>query len=117
MATPIWDKAEAQDVSMYDSSPYKEPLAAFAKLMLQDGRSGHSVEHIARCLPKLTRCCAPFTMLLYYMMIWTHQPKVLIDPRIEHTLPSGQQLQLLINSVLQVCPPTSGAQRPCFELT
>ena len=49
MATPIWDKAEAQDVSMYDDTPYKQPLAAFAKLMLEDGRSGHSTEHIARC--------------------------------------------------------------------
>ena len=49
VATPIWDKAEAQDVSMYDDTPYKQPLAAFAKLMLEDGRSGHSTEHIARC--------------------------------------------------------------------
>ena len=52
MATPIWDKAEAQDVSMYDDTPYKQPLAAFAKLMLEDGRSGHSTEHIARCAHK-----------------------------------------------------------------
>ena len=52
MATPIWDKAEAQDVSMYDGTPYKQPLAAFAKLMLEDGRSGHSVEKIARYVHK-----------------------------------------------------------------
>ena len=49
VATPIWDKSEAQDVSMYSATPYREPLAAFAKLMLEDGRSGHSAEHIARC--------------------------------------------------------------------
>ena len=54
MATPIWDKADAQDVSMYDDTPFKEPLAAFAKLMLEDGRSGHSSDHIARCIPKPT---------------------------------------------------------------
>ena len=47
--TPIWDKSEAQDVSMYDSTPYKAPLAAFGKLMVEDGRSGHSPEHIGRC--------------------------------------------------------------------
>jgi len=48
VATPIWDKSEAQDVSMYDSTPYKDPLAAFGKLMVEDGRSGHSAEHIGR---------------------------------------------------------------------
>lgn len=68
VATPIWDKAEAQDASMYDSSPYKEPMAAFAKLMLEDGRSGHSVEHIARCLPNFSRCCAPLTLQGYHMI-------------------------------------------------
>ena len=47
--TPIWDKSEAQDVSMYDSTPYKAPLAAFGKLIVEDGRAGHSPEHIGRC--------------------------------------------------------------------
>ena len=46
--TPIWDKSEAQDVSMYDSTPYEGPLAAFGKLMVEDGRKGHSPEHIGR---------------------------------------------------------------------
>ena len=46
--TPIWDKSEAQDVSMYDDTPYKGPLAAFGKLMVEDGRKGHSPEHIGR---------------------------------------------------------------------
>ena len=49
--TPIWDKSEAQDVSMYDNTPYKGPLAAFGKLMVEDGRKGHSPEHIGRWKP------------------------------------------------------------------
>lgn len=48
VVTPIWDKAEAQDVSMYDSTPYKSALAAFGKIMVDDGRAGHSPEHIGR---------------------------------------------------------------------
>ncbi len=48
VVTPIWDKAEAQDVSAYDNTPYKDALAKFAKIMLDDGRSGHSPEHIGR---------------------------------------------------------------------
>ena len=46
--TPIWDKSEAQDVSMYDTTPYEGPLAAFGKLMVEDGRKGHSPELIGR---------------------------------------------------------------------
>ncbi|CAL5221917.1 g4187 [Coccomyxa viridis] len=61
VATPIWDKAEAQDVSMYDDTPYKQPLAAFAKLMLEDGRSGHSTEHIARGILKALTVHCPWT--------------------------------------------------------
>ena len=53
--TPIWDKSEAQDVSMYNGTPYKGPLAAFGKLMVEDGRKGHSPEHIGRWVnPSLT---------------------------------------------------------------
>ncbi|EIE22963.1 short-chain dehydrogenase/reductase SDR [Coccomyxa subellipsoidea C-169] len=52
VVTPIWDKAEAQDISAYDNTPYKDALAKFAKIMLDDGRSGHSPEHIGRGIEK-----------------------------------------------------------------
>ena len=47
--TPIWDKAESHDVSAYEGTPYRDPLSKFSKLMLNDGRSGHTPEHIGRC--------------------------------------------------------------------
>ena len=43
---------------MYDSTPYKAPLAAFGKLMVEDGRSGHSPECIGRCVFNAAKCCA-----------------------------------------------------------
>ena len=61
MVTPIWDKAEAQNVSAYDGTPYKDALAKFAKIMLDDGRSGHTPEHIGRQESQQ----APFDEVLY----------------------------------------------------
>lgn len=46
--TPIWDKSEAMDVSAYDSTPYKQPLARFSRMMLDNGRSGLTPEHVGR---------------------------------------------------------------------
>ena len=46
VATPIWDKAEAADVSRYADTPYAEPLKKFTAFMLQGGRKGLSPERI-----------------------------------------------------------------------
>jgi len=51
VATPFYDKSEAQDMTMYDSTPYKQPLAAFGKVFIGDGRSGYSPERIGRYRP------------------------------------------------------------------
>ena len=48
MATPIWDKVQAHDLSRYESTPYKAALALFGELMVRDGRTGHSPEHIGQ---------------------------------------------------------------------
>lgn len=48
VVTPVWDKAEARDISCYDSTPYKAALAALGVLMVRDGRTGHSPEHTGR---------------------------------------------------------------------
>ncbi len=48
VVTPIWDKSEAKDMSAYDSTPYKQPLARFSQLMLDNGRSGLTPEHVGR---------------------------------------------------------------------
>ncbi len=52
--TPIWDKAEAHDVSAYNGTPYKSALAAFSKIMFDQGRNGHTPEHIGRYMVYLS---------------------------------------------------------------
>ena len=49
VVTPIWDKAEALDISRYESTPYWDALRAFGKRMADDGRAGHTSEHVSRC--------------------------------------------------------------------
>jgi NAD(P)-dependent dehydrogenase (short-subunit alcohol dehydrogenase family) len=46
VATPIWDKAEAQDVSAYDKTDYGQILAKWTKGFYEDGRKGLSVERL-----------------------------------------------------------------------
>jgi hypothetical protein len=48
--TPIWDKAEARDVSAYDATPYRDALRALEKIMVTEGRGGYSAEHVGRCV-------------------------------------------------------------------
>jgi NAD(P)-dependent dehydrogenase (short-subunit alcohol dehydrogenase family) len=46
VATPIWDKAEGQDISQYAGTQYGEMLAKWAKGFYEDGRKGLSVERL-----------------------------------------------------------------------
>lgn len=47
VATPIWDKAEAIDLSPYRTSEYRDALLKFREQMLRDGRRGYAPERIA----------------------------------------------------------------------
>jgi NAD(P)-dependent dehydrogenase (short-subunit alcohol dehydrogenase family) len=47
IATPIWDKAEAIDLSPYQTSEYRDALLKFRELMLRDGRNGYPPERVA----------------------------------------------------------------------
>jgi NAD(P)-dependent dehydrogenase (short-subunit alcohol dehydrogenase family) len=47
VATPIWVKAEAIDVSPYKASEYHGALLKFRALMLRDGRNGYPPERVA----------------------------------------------------------------------
>ena len=49
MATPIWEKAEALDLSMYDPTVYAPGIETAMKLFLEGGRAGYSCERIGRC--------------------------------------------------------------------
>lgn len=46
VATPIWDKAEAQDVSQYANTDYGAILNKWTKGFYEDGRKGLSVERL-----------------------------------------------------------------------
>src|ERR1041385_8890571 len=48
VATPIWDKADAVDVSRYDNTPYGSALAKVKDFMISKGRKGFPPEKIGQ---------------------------------------------------------------------
>jgi NAD(P)-dependent dehydrogenase (short-subunit alcohol dehydrogenase family) len=48
VATPIWDKADAVDVSRYDNTPYASALAKVKDFMISNGRKGFPPEKIGQ---------------------------------------------------------------------
>ena len=61
VATPIWDKAEAIDLSPYAATDYREALARFREQMLKDGRNGYPPERIAAAIWKALGTQRPHT--------------------------------------------------------
>lgn len=50
VATPIWDKAEAEGLGPYAGSAYDQPLRNFRDYMLREGRKGFPPERIAQAV-------------------------------------------------------------------
>ena len=50
VATPIWDKAEAQDGSRYASTEYEPMLTRFLTAALKSGRAGLPAEDVGRAV-------------------------------------------------------------------
>ena len=46
VATPIWDKAEVVDLSMYENTDYVESARRVQKYMIEDGRKGYPPEKV-----------------------------------------------------------------------
>src|SRR5258706_7111454 len=46
VATPIWDKAEETDVSVYENTDYIESAQRMQKYMIEDGRRGYPPEKV-----------------------------------------------------------------------
>lgn len=46
VATPIWDKAEKADISMYAHTEYAEAARRLQKYMIEDGRKGYPPEKV-----------------------------------------------------------------------
>ena len=50
VATPIWDKAEALDISRYANTPFVEGLGAVRDYMLESGRKGYKPERLGEAV-------------------------------------------------------------------
>lgn len=46
IATPIWDKAEEADISLYANTEYAESAQRVQKYMIEDGRNGYPPERV-----------------------------------------------------------------------
>ena len=46
VATPIWDKAEELDISIYADTGYTEAIRRIYKYMIEDGRKGYRPEKV-----------------------------------------------------------------------
>lgn len=65
VATPIWEKAEAQDVSAYANTDYGPALVRFTDRFYADGRRGLTVERLGQEIHKaLTASKAPIRVAL-----------------------------------------------------
>ena len=79
VATPIWDKADAVDVSQYAATPYAPALAAIKKYMIESGRKGFAPEKLGRAIHRALTVANPKTR-------YTVTPDVLQNIMV-HTLP------------------------------
>ena len=61
VATPIWGKAEAIDLSEYASSDYRPSMLKFRDQMLRDGRRGYPPERVAAVIWKALSTRRPRT--------------------------------------------------------
>ncbi len=79
--TPIWDKAEAIDLSPLEHSDYRTAMYKFREQMLRDGRRGHPRERIAAVICEALTARRPRTR---YAVV----PNRLINWTIPGILPS-----------------------------
>ena len=98
VATPIWDKADAVDLSQYAGTPYAPALAAIKKLMIEGGRKGLAPEKLGRAIHRALTVANPKTR-------YTVTPDVLQNI-IVHTLPK-RMVDRLIAKKLGLLPKES----------
>jgi len=90
--TPIWDKAEAIDLSPFEHSDYRTAMYKFREQMLRDGRRGHPPERIAAVICKALTVRRPRTR---YAVV----PNRLVNWTIPGILPS-RMVDLIIAGFL-----------------
>jgi len=92
VATPIWDKAENVDLSMYENTDYIDAAKKFRKYMVADGRKGYPPEKIGHVVlhalttsrPLVRYPVVPGAFVNWYLPFL--MPKRLIDRMIAKAL-------------------------------
>ncbi len=88
VATPIWDKAEAIDLSPYETSDYSAAMGKFRQQMLRDGRRGYPPDRVADAIWKALSARRPSTR---YAVV----PQRLINWTLPGILPSRMVDQII----------------------
>jgi len=103
VATPIWDKAEALDLSPYEASDYRHALLKFRSQMLRDGRKGYPPERVAAVIWTALAARRPRTR-------YTVVPRRLLNWTLPGILPA-RLLDRIISTFLGMHAPSSHAWR------
>ncbi len=91
IATPIWDKADAIDVTRYANTPYAGPLAKVKSYMVEMGRKGLKPEQIGATVHTALTASNPKTRYVVTpdpLQNWMslHMPKRTVDKAIAKQL-------------------------------
>jgi NAD(P)-dependent dehydrogenase (short-subunit alcohol dehydrogenase family) len=79
VATPIWDKAEKVDLSMYENTDFAEVAERLQKYMIEDGRKGYPPEKLGE-------------------VVW--QALTTSKPRVRYAVVPGNIISQIIQSLL-----------------
>jgi len=92
VATPIWDKADELDTSIYRDTEYGESTARFKKYMIREGRKGLGVEKVGEVVLQALTISRPrlrYAVVPGRLINWTIPmllPKRFIDGMIARNL-------------------------------
>ncbi len=84
VATPIWDKADAVDITPFANTPYAAPLATIKSYMIDNGRKGFPPERIGETVKTALMAARPKTRYTVtpepiQNLMATYLPKRLLD--------------------------------------
>jgi len=90
--TAIWDKGEAEDLSMYQGTDYAATVERFRRFMITEGRNGLSPERLGQTLytaltarhPKTSYTAIPQRLKNWSLPLFL--PKRLVDKKIAKQL-------------------------------
>jgi len=86
--TPIWDKAEAEDVSQYADTDYAEILRKFQEVMVEQGRNGLETSVVTRVVLEALTSARPRTRYPIPNQTWMgwRIPRVMPDRWIDRKI-------------------------------